>query len=429
MNNWKNTVVQHYSRLIIRSVLSINLFILGIMLTACGGGSDDSGNNGTTTVTTTSFTVPLSSLEVVPLVNSNASANAQLSYDSATGIITGQVIISGTQSNIENVHLHDGAAGIAGGIIVTLKADATNTNQYNIPDNQSLLETQANKLLSGATYLQVHTVNVGSGELRGQVLLSNSNVSRIKIPMSGLEIINRDSATSINTPVNSTGSGDALLLVNKISGAIYGGFKASNLLGKADKAHIHDGAAGTAGGLIITLAQDSVDSNLFSIPASSVLTAANLAKLLSNNTYAQIHSVAKPAGELRGQILTQESNMSRYTIAMDGLQVVPPVTTNATGQAVLLVNNNTGAVFGGMSANNLQGTADKGHVHEGAAGQAGGVLITFDQNVADLNLYSIPVATILSPANLTKLKTDISYVQIHSATNPGGELRGQIINP
>jgi len=418
--------MKHYLLTLQRAVISISILITGISLTACGGGGGN-GNSGTTPtqVTTTSFTIPLSSLEVVPVVNSSASANAQLTYDSQTNYLNGTLTIAGTQSKISNVHLHDGSAGVTGGVIITLQADAVNSNQYSIPTDSTLTETQATNLLSGNTYLQVHTATNANGELRGQVLLSNSNITRVQIPLSGLEVVNISGTPEMNTPINSTGSGEAVLLINN-NGALYGGVRVQSLLGEAGNAHIHDGIAGAEGGVVLTFDQNAADKNLYSVPANSNLLPSDLSKLLTNKTYVQVHSVVVPLGELRGQVISQESLMTRYRVSMDGSQVVSSVTTTARGQAVLLVDNTNGNVFGGMTATGLQGAAAMGHIHDGVQGVNGGVVITFEHDSTDTNLYSIPVGANLSPAALTKLNEDNNYVQIHSDTFPLGELRGQI---
>ena len=69
-------------------------------------------------------------------------------------------------------------------------------------------------------------------------------------------------------------------------------------------------------------------------------------------------------------------------------------------------------------------TATNMHIHKGAAGVSGGVL--FGLSSAP---FSSPVAytsPALSPGQEDSLMTNLYYINIHSATFPGGEIRGQI---
>lgn len=78
-------------------------------------------------------------------------------------------------------------------------------------------------------------------------------------------------------------------------------------------AHIHNGAVGVAGPIVVTLfAPGTATGAISGVFASGSLTAANLPAgvtlaslktlLLSGNAYINVHTVANPAGEMRGQL-------------------------------------------------------------------------------------------------------------------------------
>ena len=64
------------------------------------------------------------------------------------------------------------------------------------------------------------------------------------------------------------------------------------------------------------------------------------------------------------------------------------------------------------------------HIHTGAAGANGGIMTTLTLGT---NSAGVPVGTTLIEAQFADLITGNQYVNVHSATNPGGELRGQLL--
>jgi len=90
------------------------------------------------------------------------------------------------------------------------------------------------------------------------------------------------------------GSGEISLAPD---GALSGSITVSGMNPTA--AHIHDGATGKNGPVIVKL--DKTD-NGFAVPAGTKLSAEQLANLGAGNTYVNVHSEAFPPGEIRGQL-------------------------------------------------------------------------------------------------------------------------------
>lgn len=111
--------------------------------------------------------------------------------------------------------------------------------------------------------------------------------------MSGLEEVppNGTPATGL---VNGT-LDDVSGLVTVVSGSY------SGLLAPITGAHIHGlAAAGANAGVLIGLTHTGGTSG--SLSGSGVLSAANVAGMISGLTYVNVHSSAFPGGEIRGQI-------------------------------------------------------------------------------------------------------------------------------
>lgn len=134
----------------------------------------------------------------------------------------------------------------------------------------------------------------------------------------------------------------------------------------------------------------------------------------------------------------------RFQATLSGANEVPAVTTTATGTAVFAVAEDTFLIYrvdvAGINAPTLA------HIHDGAAGVIGGVIVTLRSGSAlganytgvfgmsqlrASQLTQLPTsygATPLDRLNelLARMRVGTVYVNVHSTTYPGGELRGQI---
>jgi hypothetical protein len=110
---------------------------------------------------------------------------------------------------------------------------------------------------------------------------------------------------------------------------------------------------------------------------------------------------------------------------LDSVQEVPPPDVDSpapTGTAELQLLPEDGTLEFQITFQNLTGPPVAAHVHEGALGVPGAVVITLDTAA----LASGSVATSLTEEQLATLFDGGMYVNIHTARNPGGEIRGQI---
>ena len=107
-------------------------------------------------------------------------------------------------------------------------------------------------------------------------------------------------------------------------------------------------------------------------------------------------------------------------VVLKGDEEVPAVKTAAAGNGFFAIaNDNT--IAGSLTTTGVVGTA--AHIHEGAPGKNGPVIIPLTK-VGDT--YSVPAGTKLSDSQLAAFKAGNLYVNVHSAANPGGELRAQM---
>jgi hypothetical protein len=115
---------------------------------------------------------------------------------------------------------------------------------------------------------------------------------------------------------------------------------------------------------------------------------------------------------------------------------------NAAGTATVTINAaNTTITVTNLTFTGLSGPATMAHIHFGAANQNGNIAIDFGATAGsplvspfsgtfDSGDYLAPSGAPSTFAGfITSMKNDQSYINIHTAACPNGEIRGQLIAP
>jgi hypothetical protein len=109
------------------------------------------------------------------------------------------------------------------------------------------------------------------------------------------------------------------------------------------------------------------------------------------------------------------------TLTLAGSNEVPPVTTTATGTAMVTIGDDR-SVKATVTATGMTATAS--HIHMAAAGANGPVIVPFTKS-GD-NAFSAAADAKLTEEQFAAYKAGNLYVNVHSAANPGGEVRAQL---
>ena len=107
-------------------------------------------------------------------------------------------------------------------------------------------------------------------------------------------------------------------------------------------------------------------------------------------------------------------------VSLTGAEEVPPANTEGKGSGSFRVAED-GTISGSVTTEGVKGTM--AHIHQGAKGQNGPVIVPLTQNG---DTYTVPDGRKLTPAQLEALKQGNLYVNVHSDRYKGGEVRAQL---
>lgn len=116
-----------------------------------------------------------------------------------------------------------------------------------------------------------------------------------------------------------------------------------------------------------------------------------------------------------------------FTASLSGLQEVPPNASPGTGSATVNYDDVTGILDWNISYSDLTAAATAGHFHGPAApGTNAGVQVALT-GVSGISGTVIGSAAITG-TQATDLIAGLWYINIHTSTFPGGEIRGQVVS-
>ncbi len=118
----------------------------------------------------------------------------------------------------------------------------------------------------------------------------------------------------------------------------------------------------------------------------------------------------------------QRNGKLLFTARLSGASEVPAVNTKAKGLVTAVVVGNEVTINGVFDS--LSGPVTNCHFHKGVEGAIGGAFTNFLTSVRGNRIY---VKTTLTNAQLSDFMEDSVYFNVHTAANPGGEIRGQMV--
>lgn len=224
-------------------------------------------------------------------------------------------------------------------------------------------------------------------------------------------------------PAGRTETGQAVLRLYSDNSFSYS-VTVNNLAGgdQLTNAHLHTGDVITSGPVVLpfdpTFSGNTATDTITGLRQSLV----DSLKSDANDIYVNVHSSQVGSGIVRGQL--NKTIDWVMDVPLTGANEVPPVTTTATGLALLRLTTDKN-LYANISVTGLEaGDAwSAAHIHPGAAGANGGVLQGIYNDAAEFGTTKIiPV----SDAMIDSLKNEALYVNAHTTNHSGGAIRGQI---
>ena len=419
------------------------------------------------------FIANLSGAQEVPPVDTEASGEAGFEFDDGT------VEFELKLRNIVGVtaaHIHLGAAGENGPIVAFLfeSADGRDfgrgeierslteegvTPQEDLGFDGTLAALMA-RMQEGTAYVNVHTLAHPDGEIRGQIRPGEDeddddeddddeddddedDDEKFVAGLSGAQEV---------PPVETEASGKAEFEFDFDDGTVEFELKPRDIAG-VTAAHIHLGAAGENGPIVAFLFEsaDGIDFRRGKIEGEFTendiipqedlgfdgTVAALAARMREGAAYVNVHTVAHPDGEIRGQIRPENEE---FEAELDGAQEVPPVDTEASGEAEFEVEED-GTIEFELEPENIAGVT-AAHIHLGAAGENGPIVAVLFENADGMDFHRGEIEGELTEEDIipredlgfdgtvaalvARMREGTVYVNVHTLAHPDGEIRGQI---
>ena len=129
---------------------------------------------------------------------------------------------------------------------------------------------------------------------------------------------------------------------------------------------------------------------------------------------------AEPAPQAKS---TASADTAVFSATLSAAAEVPPNSSMANGKLDATLDKKTSVLRWKLTYSGLTGPATMVHFHAPAMpGANAGVVLPFPSAASGVNAEGT-----LTPAQVTDLMAGKWYVNVHTAANPGGEIRGQLV--
>jgi CHRD domain/Secretion system C-terminal sorting domain len=288
-------------------------------------------------------------------------------------------------------------------------------------------------LKAGKFYLLIKTAASPNGALTSSLVANKTDAAaqqtdRIRNEITGAQQVPANTSTG-NGILDGVYERDKRLFSFRID--------FNKLAGNVTAAHFHLGANGANGPVALDLVSLGFPTGVKdgTFIKAIVLTEEQGAALIAGKYYLNIHTDLFPNGELRSQLnyraaapVPVTSPTGKASGTFSGAQQNPAVNTAATGKMEGIFDTYSRGFAFRIDFSGLSSPVTAAHFHGGAAGTNGAVTL-------DLVPLGFPTGVTngsfvkflhLTAAQAEDLKSGKMYVNIHTANNPGGEIRAQV---
>jgi Cu/Zn superoxide dismutase len=192
-----------------------------------------------------------------------------------------------------------------------------------------------------------------------------------------------------------------------------------SLTGDAIAAHIHIADRGTAGPVVVPLCSPCTSG----ATGTANVNATVLEAIQNDRAYVNVHTKTNPAGEVRGQVSPAATVKTSLRASQERPKPKGSVRRARGAFTVTITKQSSSAVLvWQLTFSRLTGKAFAAHIHSGARGKPGPVIVPL---CAPCRTGARGRATV-NASVLKALQSGRTYVNVHTAKNPAGEIRGQV---
>jgi hypothetical protein len=141
-----------------------------------------------------------------------------------------------------------------------------------------------------------------------------------------------------------------------------------------------------------------------------------------------VHTTDFAGGAIRGQLTGTSTDTFGKVIAvqLSGANEKPAADPDGTGTAIVRLRRDVGSVCYRLSVQNLKLPAAGAHIHRGAAGTNGPIVVQFA--APDASGVSSGCTTGVATALIDEILANPAgfYVNVHTTEYPGGAIRAQL---
>jgi LPXTG-motif cell wall-anchored protein len=248
-------------------------------------------------------------------------------------------------------------------------------------------------------------------------------------------------AEEVPNPGDPDGSGTAMVTLKPSTTEVCYELKVSNITLPAAAAHIHRGAKGAAGPVVVPFTAPGADGMSSGCAKAD---AALITEIAGNPAgfYVNVHTSDFPGGAVRGQLAAgapapapappapapapaAPDVVLGATLAGGSNEVPNPGDPDGSGTAMVTLKPSTTEVCYELKVSNITLPAAAAHIHRGARGVAGPVVVPFTAPAANGMSSGCAKADL---ALITEIAQNPAgfYVNVHTSDFPGGAVRGQL---
>jgi len=193
----------------------------------------------------------------------------------------------------------------------------------------------------------------------------------------------------------------------------------SNLSGPATAAHVHVAPRGQPGPVRVPLCAPCTSG----ATGTANIDAAVLTAIQNDGAYVNVHTALNPAGEIRDQV----SPVASIRTTLRAGQERPKPKGNVgrargTFTATVTKQGSSATIAWRLTFSRLTGRAVAAHIHNGARGRTGPVVVPLCAPCRS----GVRGTANVNASVLNALEAGRAYVNVHTRRNPAGEIRVQI---